>query len=188
MTTTAPATTSTWQIDPVHTTVEFAVTHMPFSIFHGRFRDVEGVITLDETDPTRSTVTATIKTAGIDVMGERFQSVLQGEDFFDTTRWPVMTFESSRVEQVDGATWHVTGALTIRDVTRQVMLLTRYGGQGKHPVSGRTLAGFHAGTEIDRTDFGLRWNRLLETGAPYLGTHVRITLDIEAVKQEAAPS
>jgi polyisoprenoid-binding protein YceI len=184
--TTAPTTTSTWQIDPVHSTVEFAVTHMPFSMFHARFREIEGAITIDEADPTNSSVTATITTASIDVIGERFQSVLRGEDFFDTARWPEITFRSTRVEQVIGDTWNVTGDLTIRDVTREVTLDTRYGGQGKHPVSGRTLAGFHAETEIDRRDFGMTWNRLLETGAPYLGTHVRITLDIEAVKQEAA--
>ena len=186
--TTIPVTSSLWRIDPVHSTVEFAVTHMPFSIFRGRFRDVEGVITIDEAEPARSSVTATIKTASIDVMGERFQAVLQGEDFFDTARWPVMTFHSRRVEQVDGDVWRVTGPLTIRDVTRDITLTTRYAGQGKHPVSGRTLAGFHAETEIDRGDFGLRWNRLLETGAPYLGERVRVTLDIEAVKQDEAPS
>ncbi|MGH2587684.1 MAG: YceI family protein, partial [Dehalococcoidia bacterium] len=64
---------------------------------------------------------------------------------------------------MDGDTWQVFGTLTIRDITREVTLVTRYGGQGKHPVSGRTLDGFHAETEIDRRDFGLVWNRLLET-------------------------
>jgi polyisoprenoid-binding protein YceI len=169
----------------VHSTVEFAVTHMPFSTFRGRFRDMEGTITLDEAEPANSSVEAIVKTASVDVLGERFQAVVQGEDFLDTARWPTMTFKSSRVERVDEHTWNVTGALTIRDVTREVVFATRYGGQGKHPVSGRMLTAFHAETEIDRGDFGMVWNRMLETGMPYLGTRVRITLDIEAVKQEA---
>ncbi len=182
------ALSSTWRIDPVHTTVEFAVTHMPFSTFRGRFRDVEGVITLDEAEPTNSSVTATIQTASVDVLGERFQTVMQSDDFFATARWPMMTFHSTRVQRVDDTTWNVTGVLTIRGVTRAITLATQYAGRGKHPVSGRILAGFHAETEIDRGEFGLRWNRLLETGAPYLGARVRVTLDIEAVKQESAPS
>jgi polyisoprenoid-binding protein YceI len=124
----------------------------------------------------------------VDVLGERFQAVVQGEDFLHTERWPVITFRSTKVEQVDGATWNVTGDLTIRDVTRPVTLVTCYGGQGPHPVSGRTLAGFHAETEIDRSDFGMVWNRLLENGTPYLGMRVRITLDLEVVKQEAPRS
>jgi polyisoprenoid-binding protein YceI len=182
--TAAPPVVSTWQIDPVHSTVEFALTHMPFSMFRGRFRDFAGVITLDEAEPANSSVMATIQTASVDVLGERFQAVVQGEEFFDTARWPAMSFASTRVQRVDDLIWHVTGDLTIRDVTRAVTLLTRYGGQGKSPTSGRTLAGFHAETEIDRGDFGLHFNRLLETGAPYLGTNVRITLDIEAARQE----
>jgi polyisoprenoid-binding protein YceI len=183
--TTAPVSTSTWQIDPVHTTVEFAVTHMPFSWYRARFREVAGTITLDEAEPARSEVTAAIKTASFDGIGERFQAVVQGEDFFNTDRWPEITFRSTRVQQVDGNTWNVTGDLTIRDVTREVTLATRYGGQGKHPVSGRRIAGFHAETEFDRSDFGMTWNRLLETGMPYLGDRVRVSLDIEAVAQES---
>jgi polyisoprenoid-binding protein YceI len=139
--TAAPVATSTWQIDPVHSTAEFALTHMPFSIFRGRFRDVAGEITLDEATPENSSVRATIQTASIDVLGERFQEVLQGEEFFNTPRWPTITFGSTRVERVDGTTWNVIGSLTIRDVTREVTLVTRYGGQGKTPTSGRTLSG-----------------------------------------------
>jgi polyisoprenoid-binding protein YceI len=183
--TTTPVAASTWQIDPVHSTVEFAVTHMPFSMFRARFREVAGMLTLDEAEPVRSTVTATIKTASFDGIGERFQTVVQGEDFLDTARWPEITFRSTGVQQVDGDTWHVTGDLTIRDVTREVTLVTRFGGQGKHPVSGRRLAGFHAETEFDRSAFGMTWNRLLESGMPYLGDRVRVSLDIEAVAQES---
>jgi polyisoprenoid-binding protein YceI len=179
-------TSATWRIDPVHSTVKFAVTHMPFSMFHCRFRDFEGEIRLDESEPSNSAVTATILTASIDVHGERFLTVMQSEDFFDSTRWPAITFHSSGVRQVAGSDWNVHGDLTIRGVTRPVTLLTRYAGQGKHPVSGRIVAGFHAETAIDRGDFGLTWNRPLETGVPYLGTRVSITLDIEAVKQDGA--
>ena len=181
---TTAAAPTLWRIDPVHTTIEFAVTHMPFSLYHARFRQVEGTITLDEAQPERSTVTATIAADSIDVLGERFLAVMQNEEFFHTEKYPSITFQSTAVERADDNHWLVTGDLTIRDVTRSVTLRTSYAGRGKHPVSGRILAGFHAETAIDREDFGLRYNRLLETGGAYLGTQVTITLDIEAVQQD----
>jgi polyisoprenoid-binding protein YceI len=139
----------------VHSTVEFAVTHMPFSWFRGRFRELEGTILLDEAEPQHSAVAATIAVASIDVLGERFQTVMLGEDFFDAARWPSIAFQSTGVQRVDERTWNVFGDLTIRGVTRPITLVTRYGGMGRHPVSGRILAALHAETEIDRSDFGM---------------------------------
>jgi polyisoprenoid-binding protein YceI len=88
------------------------------------------------------------------------------------------------VTKQDDTHWTVAGDLTIRDVTREVVLATTYLGQGIHPFSKRTIAGFHAETEINREDFGLTWNVVMDSGAKYLGERVHITLDIEAVKQE----
>src|SRR5687768_294086 len=132
---TAPAVSqTTWQIDQTHSTVEFGVTHMPFALFRARFREVRGTLLIDEQQPEHSSVTATIQTASIDVLGERFQAVMRGEDFFDTARWPEITFRSTGVARADGDRWHVTGDLTIRRVTREVTLETRYNGQGKSPI------------------------------------------------------
>src|SRR5947208_184311 len=124
--TAAPTTATSLRIDPVHSTIEFAVTHMPFSWFRARFRDFEGTISLNAKEPECSLVTATIKTASIDVLGERFRAVMRSEDFFDTERWPEMTFRSTGVEQVDGDIWHIAGDLTIRGTTRELTLVTRY--------------------------------------------------------------
>ena len=90
----------TWRIDPVHSTVEFGVTHMPFSLFHARFREFESTMLIAEAEPANSPVTATIAAASIDVLDERFQAVMQSEDFFDTARWPALTFLSTAVERV----------------------------------------------------------------------------------------
>ena len=104
----------------MHSTVEFAVTHMPFSWFRGRFRELEGTVLLDEAEPQNSSVAAAITVASIDVLGERFQAVMLGEDFFDAALWPSIAFQSTAVQQLDDRTWHVTGDLTIRGVTRPV--------------------------------------------------------------------
>jgi polyisoprenoid-binding protein YceI len=182
--TSTSTTVSTWAIDPVHTIVAFAVQHMGMSTFRGRFRTVEGTIRIDEGNPVHSFVTATIDAGSIDVVGERLLGALMREDFFNTEKFSTITFQSTHVERHDDTHWTVTGDLTIRGVTRAVSLATAYLGQGTHPFSGRRIAGFHAETDIDRTEFGLTWNAALDTGAQYLGERVHITLDIEAVRQD----
>jgi polyisoprenoid-binding protein YceI len=182
--TTTPTAVSTWTIDPVHTTVGFEVQHMGMATFRGRFRNVEGTITLDEANPTNSTVAATIDVASLDIVSDRLAGHLNSQDFFVVETYPAITFRSTRVTQQDDTHWTVIGDLTIRDTTREVALATTYLGQGTHPFSKRTIAGFHAETAINRGDFGLNWNVALDTGAQYVGERVTITLDIEAIKQD----
>lgn len=181
--TTTPTAISTWVIDPVHTNVEVAVRHM-MTMFKGRFRRLEGTISIDEANPVNSSVTVSIDTTSFDVIGERFFNMMMGEDFFRAEQFPHITFRSTRVERIDDTHWTIVGDLTIRDVTREVALATEYLGQAKHPVSGKTIASFRAQTALDRRDYGITWNQLLETGVPYLGNEVQITIDMEAVRQE----
>ena len=181
---TATTARSTWSIDPVHSTVEFAVSHMGITTFRGRFRTVAGTLNIDEESPANSSVIATIEAASIDVPGDRFAGHMKGDDFLNVEHYPTLTFRSNEVERVDDTHWRVAGDLTIRDATRPVTFDTEYLGQAKHPFSGKTSAGFRAEAEIDRNDFGISWNALLESGAKYVGERVRIILDIEAVRQD----
>ena len=183
MTSPAQTAVNTWTIDPAHTIVEFAVQHMGMSTYKGRFRTVEGIIQIDEANPVNSSVTATIDAKSIDVVGERVYGSMMRDDCAPE-QYSTSTFRSTRVEQLDDTHWKVYGDLTIRDVTREVALDTVYLGQGKHPFSGRTIAGFRAETEINRTDWDLKWNAALDTGAKYLGEEVKITLHIEAIRQD----
>jgi polyisoprenoid-binding protein YceI len=182
-TATAPAAVSTWSIDPVHSVAEFAVKHMMIATVKGRFRDLEGVIHLDEADPEASSVTASIDTASVDTSEPQRDAHLRSDDFLNAERYPKMAFRSTRVEQVDGSHWKITGDLTIRDVTKEVVLDTEYEGQIKD-AWGKQRAAFTAETVLSRKDFGLNWNLLIEAGGVAVGDKVRVTLNIAAVRED----
>ncbi len=180
--TTAQTAVSTWTIDPAHSIAEFAVRHMMVSTVKGRFRSMEGVITLDEERPERSSVVASIDVASIDTAEPDRDAHLRSDDFFNAERFPKMTFRSTRVERVDGERWKVYGDLTIRDVTKEVVLDTEFEGRAKDPW-GNERVGFSATTELNRKEFGLRWNQVLETGGVVVGDRVKVSLHIAAVRQ-----
>jgi polyisoprenoid-binding protein YceI len=180
---------STWEIDPAHSDVEFAVRHLMISTVKGRFADVQGLIRMDEADPSTVFVDVTIGVASIDTRQKERDSDLRSADFFDVARFPTITFRSRRVQgnPLEGD-FHLIGDLTIRDITREVMLDALMGGHVMDP-SGEERAGFSAQTKIDRTDFGLTWNQALEAGGVLVGNEVRISIEVELVrqaKQEAA--
>lgn len=179
MTTQTTASTATYTIDPAHSAVEFAVKHMMVASTRGRFTDFEGAIHLDEADPTRSSVEAVIRTASVDTGVEFRDNDLRSDNFFDAERYPEMRFRSTSVEPGKDGRWLVHGDLTIRDVTRPVILDTELEGRGAG-FEGEDRIGFTATTAIDRKDFGLNYNALLETGGLVVGDRVRITLTIEA--------
>jgi len=178
-------TPTTYTIDPVHSSAEFAVKHMMVSTVRGRFRDLEGTIHLDEADPTRSEVQATIQTASVDTGVEARDNDLRSENFFHVEQFPTITFRSTSVERDgdDDDEWLVRGDLTIRGVTREVVLETELEGRGPG-FQGEPRIGFTAETAISRKDFGLTYNAALETGGVVVGDKVRITLHIEAVGQQ----
>lgn len=174
---------STWTIDPVHSVAEFAVKHMMISTVKGRFRLLEGTLRLDEADPAAAAVTASIDMSSIDTGEPQRDDHLRSDDFFSAERFPEMTFRSTRVERVDDTRWKVTGDLTIRDVTREVVLDTEYEGQIRDAF-GKQRAAFTAETTLNRSEFGLHWNRLIETGGVVVGDRVRVTLHIAAVRED----
>jgi len=172
---------STWTIDPYHSSAEFAVKHLMVSTVRGRFGGVEGALRIDEADPAASSVSASIDVATVATGVEQRDQHLRSGDFFGAEEFPRMTFASTRVERRDGERWRVTGDLTVRDVTKQVVLETESEGRGQD-MDGKERAGFTATTTLNRKDFGLTWNALLETGGVAVGDTVKITLGIEAIR------
>ncbi len=180
--------TSTWEIDPAHSTIEFAVKHMMFTSVRGRFKNLKGTITADESNPNQSRVEVEIDAASIDTGVSDRDQHLRSADFLDVESHPKLTFRSKRVEGAmakEGDRFRVIGDLTIRDVTIEVTLDATYEGRGQDPW-GKERAGVRATTEIDRRDWGLKWNQALETGGILVGNNVRIELEVQAVRATAA--
>jgi polyisoprenoid-binding protein YceI len=174
----------TWQIDPAHSHVQFSIRHMMISTVRGQFERFGGTVELDEQNPARSTVDVQIEAASINTREARRDGHLASPDFFDAAQYPYLTFKSTRVEQLDDSHARVFGDLTIRDVTKEVVLNVEYAGQAKSPW-GTVSAGFSAQTKINRKDWGLSWNQTLETGGVLVGEEITINIEVELVKQVA---
>ena len=182
MTTAVQTATSTWAIDPAHSIAEFAVKHLVVTTVKGRFRDMEGTVEIDEAQPEHSSVSAAIDVASVDTGVADRDAHLRSDDFLNAEAFPKILFRSTRVEQVDGGGYKVFGDLTIRDVTKEVVLDTDFDGEIDDPWGGHRAA-FTATTQISREEFGVRWNQLIETGGVAVGDNVKITLHIEAIRQ-----
>ncbi len=184
---TAPTTsgTTTWTIDPVHSQVEFAVRHMMISTVKGNLGAIEGALELDEETPSRSAVSVTFDAASIDTRSAQRDTHLRSGDFLDVEAHPAITFTAQSVPGAsleDGAEFALTGELTIRGVTRPVTLSVTTGGRGRDPWGGERIA-FAAKGAFDRRDFGLTWNAALETGGVLVSDEVKVTIDLQAVRQ-----
>lgn len=175
--------TTTWNIDAAHSTIGFSIRHMVFSKVRGRFLKYTGAIHLDD-DLAKAWVEVTIDAASIDTGTAQRDTHLRSADFFDAERFAELRFRSTRVESLGGDRLRVTGGLTIRDVTREVVLEVEPAGRGMDPW-GNERIGFVARTSIDRKDFGLGWNQLLEAGGVLVGDRVDIELDVQAVNTAA---
>lgn len=177
----APSATSTWNIDPSHSHVEFAVKHLMISTVKGRFTDVEGQISIVEGNPSASSVTVAIKAASIDTRTDQRDDHLRSADFLEVARYPAITFKSTRITG-DASEFKLTGDLTIRGVTKQITLDATNEGSIKDPWGGERI-GFSAKTKFDRRDFGLTWNQAIEAGGVVVGNEVKVSIEVEAVKQ-----
>jgi polyisoprenoid-binding protein YceI len=175
---------TTWTIDPVHSSVEFSLDYMGFTTYRTGFRALEGSLELDPERPASASVTASIPVASIDVTNDRLMGRLMDADLLGGKDHPTITFASTRVEVVDPSRWKVTGDLTLHGVKRPIVLDVRYLGQGMHPFAKKVAAAFRADTAIDRKDFGVTWNAALDTGGAYLGERVQISLSIMALRQD----
>jgi polyisoprenoid-binding protein YceI len=175
----------TWNIDTSHSGINFSVRHMVFAKVRGRFGSWSGTVRLAEEDLTRSSVEVEIDATSIDTGVTDRDNHLRSGDFLDVERFPQLRFESKQVEQAGANRYRVTGDLTIRDVTREVRLDMEYGGQAKDPW-GNQRAAFTAKTSLDRRDFGLEWNQVLEAGGVLVGERIDIELELQAVKSASS--
>src|SRR6266487_6585643 len=153
-----------WIIDPDHSVAAFNVRHMLICNVRGQFNKVSGSIRFDPAEPDNSSVEATIDVTGIYTGIQKRDDHLRSPDFFDAATYPVMTYTSSRVEGRGENRLTIIGNLTLRGVTRQVVLEAEFHGPVKSPFGDETTIGFSATTVINRTDFGVAWNEILEGG------------------------
>jgi polyisoprenoid-binding protein YceI len=178
----ATQTNTVWKIDPSHSVVEFAVKHMMFATVKGRFATFEGEIIAHPEDPTEGEVNVTIDAASIDTRDNGRDEHLRSNDFFGIGDHPQIIFRSTRVVHEPGPGFKVHGDLTIKGVTRPIVLDAEFNGSGVNPW-GQTVVDGAATTEINREDWDMNFNAALETGGVLVGTKVKITLELEAGKQ-----
>jgi polyisoprenoid-binding protein YceI len=181
----AAAATSTWQIDPAHSSAQFAVKHLAISTVRGAFTSVKGSVQFDDRDLTRSSVDVTIDVNSVDTREPNRDKDLRSDHFFDAEHFPVITFKSKRVEQVAPGKLKITGDLTIHGITKEVALdVDGPTAPVKDPWGNQRVA-VSATTKINRQDFGVKWNATMDNGGVVVGDEVSITIDSEMVQKAA---
>jgi polyisoprenoid-binding protein YceI len=170
-----------WKIDPSHTNVEFSAKHLMITTVRGRISDVEGTIVADEQNPANSKVEVTLKAATLDTRIEQRDQHLRSADFLDVENFPNITFQSKRIEG-GREEFKLYGDLTIRGTTKEIVLDVTFEGKQKDPWGGERV-GFTARGKLDRREFGLTWNQALETGGVMVSNDIRVSIDVQAVKE-----
>ena len=171
-----------WEIDSGHSGVHFSVRHLVVAKVRGKFSRWSGVLRAEDGDEARASVDVVIDATSIDTGVADRDAHLKSSDFLDVAHHPEITFKAERPERLAPERLRVSGELTIRGVTRPVVLDVEYAGRTKDPW-GHERAGFAARTSVDRKDFGLTWNQVLEAGGVVVGDRVEIEIEVEAVKQ-----
>lgn len=172
-----------WQIDPAHTNVQFSVRHMMISNVRGDFNKVSGTVSSDGQNPDAIKIDAVVDAGSIDTRIEKRDLHLKSADFLNVEKYPTIEFKSKKVAANGAGKWKVTGDLTLHGVTKEVVLdVEGPTAEIKDPM-GNTRVGASATTKINRKDFGLTWNKVLETGGVMVGDEVEITIDVEAVQK-----
>jgi len=173
-----------WEFDPTHTGVQFKVRHLMISSVRGEFEKVTGKIVYDEADVTKSSADITIDTASINTRVAKRDEHLRSPDFLDVKKYPAITFRSKRIETAGSGTLKMTGDLTIRGVTKEVVLTVEGPTPSIKDPMGNIRVGGQATTKIDRKDFGLTWNKTVDGGV-VVGDEVEITIDVEIYRKPA---
>jgi polyisoprenoid-binding protein YceI len=176
----------TYLVDKGHSDVAFQVRHLVSKV-SGQFRDFEGTLRVDRAQPEKSSVEFTIQAASIDTNLPDRDTHLRNADFLDAEKHPRITFRSTRVAAKGEGRYEVTGTLTLRGVTREVTLPVQFLGFVKDPW-GNEKAGFEATLTVNRKDFGIVWNKALDTGGVVLGDEVKVAFNLETARQKAAAS
>ncbi len=169
-----------WNLDPEHSTIEFRVTHMVVSKTAGRFTDYTGFIDMDAEVGVVTAIEATIKAGSVNTSHEKRDTHIRNADFLDVEHYPTMTFKMKSYKKT-AESFIMVGDFTLRGVTKEVTLAGRYNGATKDPW-GNMRAGFSAEGKLNRKDFGMVWNKTLDSGGLVVGDEVQIRLDIECIK------
>jgi len=174
-----------WTIDPVHTHISFSARHMMVTTVRGQFRQYRGTAKLDHADFTRSSFEGEIDVASIDTGNSQRDDHLRNDDFFDAPNHPKITFKSTRIEPKGEGEYVVHGDITIRGVTKPLALDVEFHGVSKNPW-GQTVAGLSARATINRKDFGVNYNAVLEAGGVAVSEKVKIEIDAELIAAQVA--
>ena len=170
-----------WNVDPVHSSVKFTVSHLVISEVEGEFKKFSGSVSSANPDFTGADVEFTVDVKSISTDNDMRDNHLKSPDFFDADKFPEMSFKSTSFKKVSGNNYELVGDLTIHGVTKSVKFNTTYGGTMNDGM-GNTKAGFKATTVIDRFDYGLKWSKATETGGLVVGREVTINLRLEFAK------
>ncbi|MGK5111692.1 YceI family protein [Geodermatophilus sp. CPCC 205506] len=184
MTTAAPAftdLTGTYTLDPSHTRIGFVARHAMVTKVRGSFNEFEGTATVDGDNPANSSVRLAIKATSIDTRNAQRDEHLRSNDFLALAEYPEITFVSTDIHQVDDATFEVTGDLTIKGVTNQVIVPFEFEGAATDPFGNQRI-GFDGKVTINRKDYGITWNAALETGGVLVGEKIVLEFEVSAVK------
>jgi polyisoprenoid-binding protein YceI len=173
--------TGTWAIDKAHTKVGFAVKHMGVSTVRGEFHDFDGSLDVDENG--NLSATGVVRVASVSTNQEQRDEHLRSADFFDAENYPELTFESTGIEQVDDENFKIVGALTIHGVTNEIELNAEHGGVDVGP-EGEHRTGFEVTGQLSRKDYEMKFNAALGSGNAVVADKVKLTLDVEAIKQD----
>jgi polyisoprenoid-binding protein YceI len=171
-----------WQIDSSHSHINFTARHMMISKVRGSFENFSGTVNFDEENPTNTTVNVEVDLTSINTRDEQRDGHLKSPDFFDVENYPTMKFVSTCVERNNENNGRLYGQLTIKDITKEVVLDVEYAGIAKSPW-GSESAGFSAAGSLNRKEWGLNWNQALETGGVLVGDKINIEIELELVKQ-----
>ena len=173
---------STWTIDPVHSKIRFSVEHMVISQVEGEFKLYEGNIQTTTNDFSDAKINLSIDLNSVDTDNSKRDSDLKSANFFDTANYPKMTFVSTSIKTIEKGNYILKGNLTLHGITKEITLNMSYGGTIKDPW-GNTRAGLKVTGKINRTDFGLKYNALIESGRLVVGDDVEITCKVELLKK-----
>jgi len=179
-----PLRADTFAVDPNHSEVSFQIRHLVSQV-RGRFNAFSGTVQLDPKNLPTSSVEFHIKATSIDTGVANRDTHLRSADFFDVEKYPEITFKSESIQPAGKDKYNVTGTLTMHGVSKKVTLPVTYGGQIKDP-QGNTRAGFETETTLDRKDYGIVWNKALDAGGAMLGDEVKVAINLETVKKDAA--
>lgn len=171
-----------WDFDPSHTRIGFSARHAMVTTVRGSFNDVEGHFHADLEDMTKSTALVRLKTASVDTRNDQRDAHLRSGDFFDAERWPEIVFESTNIEEVEERAYTVSGNLTIRDITRPIVIPIELMGV-QQDAQGELRAGFEGSRRVNRRDFGLEWNVALDAGGVLVSEKISLEFEISAVKR-----